>query len=98
MAQKFKAINDGIIVQLMEKAAPHEGQIVMPDNLTPDKIADGVILSAGGGFSLANGKPQPLKVKVGDKIKFRLDYAKEKEIDKGVFALSERDVLAVVEE
>jgi chaperonin GroES len=99
---KFYPLNDVVIVERLPVADTTAGGIVLPDNMSRDKIVKAVVLAVGPGFynvTLSQGASKdrtPVSVKVGQTVLFR-DFGSLPEIEKDVFGVHEHELIAVVE-
>ena len=97
MALSLKPMGDRVVVKPKGREETTKSGIVLPDTAT-EKPQQGEVLSVGPGRLLDNGKRAELDVKVGDLVLFAkysgTDFKLE---DDELLILSERDVLAVIE-
>lgn len=95
--QKLKPLGNRVLVQRF-KAQTTKGGILLPDT-AQEKPKEGQVLAVGPGKYDENGKPQPLNVKVGDRVLFS-SYAgtevKNQEDQEEYLILSEDDILGVL--
>lgn len=84
------------MVKRLEQETKTKGGIIIPDT-AKEKPVEGLVVAAGSGKVLKNGKLRALDVKEGDKILFGKYSGTEVKLD-GVehVILSEDDVLAVL--
>ena len=94
----LKPLGDRIVV----KAAPHEemtkGGLVLPDTIK-EKPVEGIVVAFGCGKVMDDGSRQAMEVKVDDRIIYSKYSGTEVKLDgQDYLILSERDVLAIVED
>jgi chaperonin GroES len=94
---KFRPLNDRVLVKRTETETKTAGGLYIPEN-AKEKPQEGVIVAAGEGKHLENGKLKKLDVKVGDRVFFR-KYAGNELTLEGVehVVLREDEILAVFE-
>ncbi len=96
MSINLKPLGDRVIVEPLEKEEVTASGIVLPET-AKEKPQEGLILAAGPGRMLDNGKVVPLEVKVGDKVIFAKYAGTEIKIsDKKYLILGEKDILAIL--
>lgn len=94
---KLKPISDYIIVEPRKEEQKTKSGIVLPDTIEKEKPQEGVVIAAGPGRMLDNGKRSVLEVKVGDKVLFSKYSPTEMKVDgKEYFVIKEDDVLAII--
>ena len=95
---KLKPLGDRLIVQALEEEETTASGIVLPDT-AKEKPQRGTIIAAGAGRRDDDGERIPLDVEVGNQVLFAkyagTDFKLE---DEDLLILSEKDILAVVEE
>jgi chaperonin GroES len=93
---KIRPLADRLVVKRLEQETKTKGGIIIPDT-AKEKPVEGLVVAAGSGKVLKNGKLRALDVKEGDKILFGKYSGTEVKLD-GVehVILSEDDVLAVL--
>jgi chaperonin GroES len=94
---KLKPLGDRIVV----KAAPHEemtkGGLVLPDTVK-EKPIEGIVVAVGAGKIQDDGKRTPMDLKADDRVIYSKYSGTEVKLDgEEYLVLSERDVLAVIE-
>ena len=80
MSQKFRPLQDRILIKRIEKEEKTSGGIIIPDT-AKEKPQEGEVVAIGNGKRLDNGSVQPLDVKVGDRILFGKYSGSEIKID-----------------
>jgi chaperonin GroES len=95
---KLQPLGDRVVVEREEAQETTSGGILLPDS-AKDKPARGTILAIGDGKLNDDGTRAPLQVKVGDRVLFTSYAPQEIELgDVTVLLMSERDILAVLED
>ena len=92
---KFRPLNDRGLVKRTEIETKTAGGLFIPEN-AKEKPQEGVVVAAGEGKHLENGKLKKLDVKAGDRVFFR-KYAGNEITIEGVehVILREDEVLGV---
>jgi chaperonin GroES len=97
MAWSLKPLGDRVVVKPKSRDETSRGGIVLPDTAS-EKPQQGEVLSVGPGRQLDSGKRVELDLQVGDTVLFAkyggTDFKHE---DDDLLILSERDILAVIE-
>lgn len=94
---KIRPLQDRIIVKRVQEEEKTKGGIIIPDS-AKEKPLEGVIIAAGKGKIMEDGKVRPLDVKEGDRILFGKYSGTEVKIDgEEHLILREEDVLGVIE-
>ena len=97
MAFNLKPLADRVIVEPLEKDEMTSSGIYLPET-AKEKPQEGRILAVGPGRVDDNGKRQKMEVSEGDKIIFAKYSGTEVKLeDKKLLILSEKDILAVLE-
>ena len=97
MASSLKPMGDRVVVKPKGREETTKSGIVLPDTAT-EKPQQGEVLAVGPGRQLDNGKRAELEVKIGDLVLFAKYSGTEFKLDDDdLLILSERDVLAVIE-
>ncbi|RIK78150.1 MAG: co-chaperone GroES [Planctomycetota bacterium] len=95
---KLQPLGDRVVVEREEALERTAGGIVLPDT-AKDKPARGTVLAVGDGKLNDDGSRAPMQVKVGDRVLFTSYAPQEIEIgDVTVLLMSERDIMAVLED
>ncbi|MBQ1501849.1 MAG: co-chaperone GroES [Firmicutes bacterium] len=94
----IKPLGERILVKPIASDDVTKSGIVLPDT-AKEKPQQGVIIAAGPGRMLDDGKRVPMEVKEGDVVLFAKFAGTEMKIDSDVYMIlsAERDVLAVLE-
>jgi chaperonin GroES len=94
---KIRPLQDRIIVKRVQEEEKTKGGIIIPDS-AKEKPLEGVVIAAGNGKVMEDGKVRPLDVKAGDRILFGKYSGSEIKIDgEEHLILREEDVLGVIE-
>jgi len=97
MAWSLKPMGDRVVVKPKGREEQSRGGIILPDT-AGEKPQQGEVLSVGPGRQLDSGTRVALDVKVGDTVLFAKYSGTEFKLeDDDLLILSERDVLAVIE-
>ena len=95
---KLRPLGDRLVVKPLEKEVRTKSGILIPDS-AKEKPQEGEVIAVGKGKLLDNGQRAEMEVKVGDKVIFSKYAGTEVKLGDGKYLiLSERDVLAIVEE
>ncbi|MBC7320853.1 co-chaperone GroES [bacterium] len=95
---KLKPLGDRVLVKPIAVEERTKSGIVLPDT-AKEKPQQGKVLAVGQGRLLDNGQLVPLQVKEGDKVLYSKYAGTEVKIENEEYLiLSERDILAIVEE
>lgn len=95
---KLRPIGDRVVVKIIEQEEKTKGGIVLPDT-AKEKPQQGKVIAVGTGRILDNGQKVPLEIKEGDRVIFAKYAGTEVKIEgEEYLILSERDILAVIEE
>lgn len=94
----LRPLADRVIVEPQDKEEQTSGGILLPET-AKEKPQEGIILAAGPGRWDEDGKKRlPLEVAVNDRVVFAKYSGTEIKIgDKKLLILSEKDILAVLE-
>ena len=97
-ATKIKPLGDRALVRLVEQEEVSKGGVILPDT-AKEKPQEGIVVSVGAGRWLENGQREPMPVKEGQRVLYGKYAGTDLKID-GVehVMLSERDILAIIEE
>ncbi|MCC6177911.1 MAG: co-chaperone GroES [Chloroflexi bacterium] len=97
MAWTLKPMGDRVVVRPKSREETTKSGLVLPDTAT-ERPQQGEVLSVGPGRLLDNGKRVDLGLTVGDVVLFAKYSGTEFKLDnEDLLILSERDVLAVIE-
>lgn len=90
----FKSLRDDVVVIKQEEE--QEGIIAL---VKKNKILQGVIVEAGPGKRLDNGRIRPMVVKVGDRVAFGEWSGQKATIDGAEYlVMVEQDIIGVLED
>ena len=97
MAWQLKPMGDRVVVKPKTREETTKSGIVLPDTAS-ERPQQGEVLSVGPGRLLENGKRVEIDIKQGDTVLFAKYSGTEFKLeDEDLLILSERDVLAVIE-
>jgi len=97
MAWTLSPLGDRVVVKPKGRDEQSRGGIILPDT-AGEKPQQGEVLSVGPGRTLDNGSKVALDLKVGDTVLFAKYSGTEFKLeDDDLLILSERDILAVIE-
>ncbi|MBA2449499.1 MAG: co-chaperone GroES [Chloroflexi bacterium] len=97
MAWQLKPMGDRVVVKPKTRDETTKSGLVLPDTAT-ERPQQGDVLSVGPGRVLENGKRVEMDVSSGDTVLFAKYSGTEFKLeDEDLLILSERDVLAVIE-
>ena len=97
MAWTLKPMGDRVVVKPKTREETTKSGLVLPDTAS-ERPQQGEVLSVGPGRQLDNGPRVELDVKQGDTVLFAKYSGTEFKLeDEDLLILSERDVLAVIE-
>jgi chaperonin GroES len=97
MTSTLNPLGDRVVVKPKARDAQTSSGIVLPDTAT-ERPQQGEVLTVGPGRFLDNGKRSPLDLKAGDTVLFAKYSGTEYKLeDTDLLILSERDILAVIE-
>ena len=97
MAWTLKPMGDRVVVKPKGREETTKSGLVLPDTAS-ERPQQGEVLSVGPGRQLDNGQRVTLDVKQGDTVLFAKYSGTEFKLeDEDLLILSERDVLAVIE-
>jgi chaperonin GroES len=97
MAWQLKPMGDRVVVKPKTRDETTRSGIVLPDTAS-ERPQQGEVLSVGPGRQLDNGTRVELDIKQGDTVLFAKYSGTEFKLeDDDLLILSERDVLAVIE-
>jgi chaperonin GroES len=93
---KLQPLGDRVVVKPSTREEMTKSGIVLPDT-AKEKPQEGEVIAVGPGRVLDDGKRAPLEIKTGDKVLYAKYAGTEFKLeDDELLILSERDVLAVV--
>jgi chaperonin GroES len=95
-ASKLQPLGDRVVVKPTPREEMTKSGIVLPDT-AKEKPQEGMIVAAGPGRVLDDGKREPMDVKVGQKVLYGKYAGTEFKIeDDELLIVSQKDILAVV--
>jgi chaperonin GroES len=95
---KLKPLGDRVLVKPIAVEERTKSGIVLPDT-AKEKPQQGKVLAVGQGRLLDNGQLVPLQIKEGDRVLYSKYAGTEVKIENEEYLiLSERDILAIIEE
>ena len=95
---KVRPLGDRVVVKPIEREEVTKSGIVLPDT-AKEKPQEGEVLAIGPGRVNDDGKRLPMDVKAGDRVLFAKYAGTELKLDdEELLILSEKDILAVVNE
>ncbi|HQW77423.1 MAG: co-chaperone GroES [Xanthomonadales bacterium] len=93
----LRPLHDRVILKRLEEEKISAGGIVIPDSAA-EKPIRGLVVAAGTGKILEDGKVRPIAVKVGDKVLFGKYSGTEVKVDgEELLVMREEDIVAVIE-
>ena len=94
----FRPLHDRVLVRRVTAEEKTAGGIIIPDT-AKEKPIEGRVVAVGNGKLLKNGTLRPLDVKVGDTVLFAKYGGTEfKHEDEDLLILTEKDILAIIED
>jgi chaperonin GroES len=95
---KMKPLGDRLVVRPLSREETTKSGIVLPDT-AKEKPMRGVVLAVGEGRRDDDGERIPMDVETGNQVLFAKYAGTEFKVDdEELLVLSEKDVLAVIEE
>ena len=96
-SSKLRPLGDRVVIKPSAREEVTKSGIVLPDT-AKEKPQEGLILAAGPGKILEDGKREQMDVKVGDKVLYSKYAGTEFKVDGDeLLIVSQKDILAVVE-
>lgn len=95
MFEKFRPLNDRVLVERLEAEERTESGLYVPET-HKEKPQRGKVIAVGTGYRDADGSVSPLVVQIGD-IVFFGKYAGTEAGDKHI-VMSEKDILGIIEQ
>jgi chaperonin GroES len=93
---KFRPLQDRVLIRGVEQEKKTAGGILIPDT-AKEKPTEGEVIAVGPGARAADGKIQPLDVKVGDRVLFGKWSGTEIKVDgEDVVIMKESDIMGIV--
>lgn len=65
---QLKPLGNNVILSAAPRETVTASGIIIPDNVSNDKMKRGVVVAVGAGKLLENGTRQPIEVAVGDEV------------------------------
>ena len=94
---KVVPLHDRVIIRRVEEEEKTKGGIIIPDT-AKEKPLEGIVVAAGRGRVLDDGKIQPLQVKEGDRVLFGRYSGTDVKLEGDEHLIvKEEDILAVIE-
>ena len=96
----LKPLGDRVLVKPVLEEEKSKGGILLPDTVSKEKPQVGEVLAVGPGSINKEGKLVPMTVKNGDKVVFAKYSGTDikDESDEDYLLISEKDILAIIEE
>jgi chaperonin GroES len=95
---KLRPLGDRVVIKPTPREEMTKSGIVLPDT-AKEKPQEGMILSAGPGRILEDGKREAMDVKEGDKVLYAKYAGTEFKIDGDeLLIVSQKDILAIVKD
>jgi chaperonin GroES len=95
---KLRPLGDRVVVKPMPREEMTKTGIVLPDT-AKEKPQEGLVIAAGPGRMLDDGKREPMDVKAGNKVLYAKYAGTEFKIDgEELLIVSQKDILAIVED
>jgi len=92
----IKPLHDRVVIKPLDQETTTKGGIIIPDT-AKEKPIEGKVIAAGPGSRDANGKRQPLGVKVGDKVLYGKWSGTEVKVDgEDVVVMKESDLFGII--
>jgi chaperonin GroES len=94
---KVVPLHDRVIIRRVKEEEKTKGGIIIPDT-AKEKPLEGIVVAAGRGRVLDDGKIQPLQVKEGDRVLFGRYSGTDVKLEGDEHLIvKEEDILAVIE-
>jgi len=99
MAHTLKPLADRVVVRVAEQEEKTSGGILLPQTANKEKPQEGEVLAVGPGKLLDNGDHAKMSVREGDRVVFAKYAGTEVKLQgEEVLVISEKDILAIVEQ
>ena len=96
-SKKLRPLGDRVLIQPVAREEMTKSGIVLPDT-AKEKPQEGIILAAGPGKILDDGKREQMDVKEGDRVLYSKYAGTEFKVDgEELLIVSQKDILAIVE-
>ena len=97
-SKKLRPLGDRVVVAPVAREEVTKSGIVLPDT-AKEKPQEGIILAAGPGKILDDGKREQMDVKEGDRVLYSKYAGTEFKVDgEELLIVSQKDILAIVED
>ena len=94
---KLQPLGDRVVIKPMAREEMTKSGIVLPDT-AKEKPQEGLIVAAGPGRVLDDGKREAMDIKKGDKVLYAKYAGTEFKLeDEDLLIVSQKDILAIVE-
>ena len=95
---ELRPLDDRVVIKPSEAQEKTAGGIFLPDT-AKEKPQEGIILAAGPGKILDDGKREQMDVKEGDRVLYSKYAGTEFKVDgEELLIVSQKDILAIVED
>ena len=96
-SSKLRPLGDRVVIKPSAREEVTKSGIVLPET-AKEKPQEGVILAAGPGKILDDGKREAMDVKAGDRVLYSKYAGTEFKVDGDeLLIISQKDILAIVE-
>jgi len=96
-SKKLRPLGDRVVIKPVPREEMTKSGIVLPDT-AKEKPQEGIILAAGPGKILDDGKREQMDVKEGDRVLYSKYAGTEFKVEgEDLLIVSQKDILAVVE-
>ena len=96
-SKKLRPLGDRVVIKPVPREEMTKSGIVLPDT-AKEKPQEGIILAAGPGKILDDGKLEQMDVKEGDRVLYSKYAGTEFKVEgEDLLIVSQKDILAVVE-
>jgi chaperonin GroES len=96
-SKKLRPLGDRVVIAPVAREEVTKSGIVLPDT-AKEKPQEGIILAAGPGKILDDGKREQMDVKEGDRVLYSKYAGTEFKVDEEeLLIVSQKDILAIVE-
>jgi chaperonin GroES len=96
-SKKLRPLGDRVVIQPVAREEMTKSGIVLPDT-AKEKPQEGIVLSAGPGRILDDGKREAMDVKAGDRVLYSKYAGTEFKVEgEDLLIVSQKDILAIVE-
>jgi chaperonin GroES len=96
-SKKLRPLGDRVVIKPVAREEMTKSGIVLPDT-AKEKPQEGMILAAGPGKILEDGKREQMDVKEGDRVLYSKYAGTEFKVEgEDLLIVSQKDILAVVE-